>query len=132
MPYLAFAKSDEDAASFDRRRCRDAADLLTFAVRAAGHDAHVCHTGFQALNALRAYRPDVNFMDIGSPDLDGWEVSRLIREPGPKIIAITAFQSPAVRMKPEEAGIDLHLGKPISMDRIAELLALVAEGQPLA
>ncbi|HXT60089.1 MAG TPA: response regulator [Pirellulales bacterium] len=108
---------------------RDIADMVALWVKSAGHDARVCYTGFQALQAAPAYRPDVVLMDIGLPDIDGWELASLLRESASKIIAISAYQSLKDRRKSKEAGIDLHLGKPVSMNMVLSLLAQLASDQ---
>jgi len=68
-------------------------------------------------------------MDIGLPDIDGWELASLLRESASKIIAISAYQSLKDRRKSKEAGIDLHLGKPVSMNMVLSLLAQLASDQ---
>jgi CheY-like chemotaxis protein len=107
---------------------RDTADLLALWVTSEGHDAKVCHTGFQAEQALPSYRPDVVLLDIGLPDMDGWELAPVLRRENPsvKIFAMTAYQSLEDRQKSKEAGIDLHLGKPIRRDVILGLLGQAA------
>src|SRR6185312_15775842 len=104
---------------------RDTAELLALWVTSAGHDAKVCHTGFQAEQVLPSYHPDVALLDIGLPDMDGWELAPLLRRehPSMKIFAVTAYQSLEDRQKSKDAGIDLHLGKPLHRADILGLLA---------
>lgn len=106
----------------------DTADLLALWVKSAGHDACVCNTGFQALQAMPGYQPDLVFLDIGLPDTDGWELATLLRGENTalRIFALTAYQSLEDRQKSKDAGIDLHIGKPIGREKVFSLLDLVA------
>jgi two-component system OmpR family response regulator len=82
--------------------------------------AHVsiANTGSAALELSAADPPDVVLLDIGLPDLNGWEVARWMREQAkgkckrPFLIAITGFGSEADRRQSAAAGVDLHLVKP--------------------
>jgi DNA-binding response OmpR family regulator len=105
---------------------RDTADLLARWVALAGHDSRVCHTGFQAEQLVTEYRPDVVLLDIGLPDTDGWELAPFLRRANPamKIFAVTAYQSLDDRQRSHDAGIDLHLGKPLRRETILSLLSL--------
>jgi CheY-like chemotaxis protein len=103
---------------------RDTADTLAQWATTAGHDTKVCHTGFQAEQALSSYRPDVVLLDIGLPDMDGWELAAFLRRDNPSlmIVAVTAYQTAEDRQKSKDAGIDLHLGKPVYRKNILRLL----------
>lgn len=105
---------------------RDTADLLARWVAMAGHDTRVCHTGLQAEQLATEYRPDVVLLDIGLPDMDGWELAPCLRRTNPaiKIFAVTAYQSLDDRQRSQDAGIDLHLGKPLRRETILSLLSL--------
>jgi DNA-binding response OmpR family regulator len=94
----------------------------------AGHDSRVCHTGFQAEQLATEYRPDIVLLDIGLPDMDGWELAPSLRlaNPAMKIFAVTAYQSLDDRQRSQDAGIDLHLGKPLRRETILSLLRLPA------
>lgn len=109
---------------------RDTADTLAQWVTTAGHDAKVCNTGFQATQALPNYHPNVVLLDIGLPDMDGWELAALLRRESPSLMvaAVTAYQSSEDRQKSKDAGIDLHLGKPIHRKNILRLLDTAADG----
>lgn len=113
---------------------RDTANLIAIWVRSAGHEARLCDTAFAASEAMPGFRPDIVLLDIGLPDKDGWELAPLLRQDNPDltIIAITAYQSLDDRQRSKDAGIDLHLGKPLQRDKILELLALATADQPLA
>jgi CheY-like chemotaxis protein len=97
----------------------------------AGHQVEVCWNGSQALEMAPAFRPDVVFLDIGLPDMDGWEVAAALRKDaelaGAKIIAISAYQSDEDRHRSRASGIDAHIGKPASKEDFARVLAELAE-----
>ena len=109
----------------------DTADLLALWVKHAGHDFRICYTAFQAEHAMP--EPDVVFLDIGLPDMDGGELAPLLRGDNTalKIFAVTAYQSFDDRQKSKDAGIDLHLGKPIRRETVLSLLGL-ATGEETA
>ena len=59
---------------------QDAADSLAMLLRLQGHDVRVAHSGQAALEMTKAYRPDLVFLDIGMPGMDGYEVARRLRQ----------------------------------------------------
>src|SRR6185437_2464121 len=75
--------------------------------------------------------PDVVFLDIGLPDMEGWEVAAALRKDadlaGAKIIAISAYQSDEDRHRSRASGIDAHIGNPASKEDFARVLAELAE-----
>ena len=109
---------------------RDTADTLAQWVVSAGHDVNVCFTGFQAEEATPGYRPDVVLLDIGLPDMDGWELATWLQQqkPTPMIAAVTAYQSAEDRQKSKEIGIDMHIGKPVHRRTIQWLLDSISAG----
>ena len=104
----------------------DTAEMLALWVKSAGHDVQICDTGCQAEQVMSRYRPDVVLLDIGLPDMDGWELAALLRRerPSTRIFALTAYQSFEDRQKSKDAGIDLHLGKPVTKEKVFWLLGL--------
>lgn len=107
---------------------RDTADLLALWATSEGHEVCVCHTAFQAEQAMPDFRPDVVLLDIGLPDMDGWELASMLRRENPQlnIFAVSAYQSPEDQERSRRARIDLHLAKPLSRDRILNVLAAAA------
>ncbi len=94
-------------------------DLYGFAVR-------VAPDGLAALDAAQADSPDVILLDIGLPQLDGWEVARRLAARSawkrPLLIAVTGYSRDSDRRRSAQAGIDLHLAKPIEPDQLLEVL----------
>lgn len=101
----------------------DAANLTAEILRIFGMDVAVAYGGPEALAAAELEQPDVVFLDLGMPGMDGYAVAKALRSKpassGLKIIALTAWGDPASREKTKAAGFDLHLTKPAG---IAELV----------
>jgi CheY-like chemotaxis protein len=108
----------------------DTADMLAKWVELAGHSARICHTGVQALYTAPEYRPDLILLDIGLPDMYGWDLARSFRkEPGlsqTRIIAVTAYNDQEDQIRSKRVGIHDHLGKPVPHAEIERLLAQYA------
>ena len=106
---------------------RDAADSLAMLLRIVGHEAHTAHDGLEAVEAAAAIAPDVVLMDIGLPQLNGYEAARRIRGQlgGARmtLIALTGWGQEADRRHSKEAGFDYHLTKPVEFDVLQRLLA---------
>jgi CheY-like chemotaxis protein len=96
---------------------RDLAESLALVLRLWGHEVAVAFDGPEALAAARAQAPEVMFLDIGLPLLDGFEVAKQLRsEPEMKrmrIIAVTGYGRDEDVRRSREVGIDLHLTKPV-------------------
>lgn len=105
---------------------RDAAESLALLLEIAGHEVRVAHLGRAAVSLARAFRPDTALLDIGMPDLSGYEVAQeLRREPwgaGVPLIAVTGWGQDEDRRRALEAGFDHHLTKPVDPDRLAGLI----------
>jgi len=105
----------------------DAADLFTEALRAAGHDVRTAYDGPSALVAAAALAPEVAFIDIGLPLMDGYEVAQHLREASNDarlfLVAVTGYGQESDRERSRAAGFDLHLVKPVDLDRILAIAA---------
>jgi PAS domain S-box-containing protein len=105
---------------------RDAAAALELLVKSLGHETCVVFDGAQALEKAGEFRPDVVFLDIGMPGLDGYEVARQLRalKKGPlRIVAVTGWGQDADKRRSHEAGFDLHLVKPVDVVDLAKALS---------
>jgi len=95
----------------------DAAESLAMLLQAYGHRVAMVHTGKAALEVVATEPPDVILLDIGLPQMNGWEIARRIRtEPRgkkPLLIAVTGYSSDGDRQQSLNAGVDLHLVKPV-------------------
>jgi CheY-like chemotaxis protein len=106
---------------------RDAADTLTLLLDMDGYETAVAYGGQQALDDIRSKRPDAAILDIGMPELNGYEVARRIREEdwGRDIflLAITGWGHPDDVARAKAAGFNEHLTKPVDADNVVRLLA---------
>jgi two-component system CheB/CheR fusion protein len=126
------APARPDAATRSRRVLlvddnSDAVETLADLLRLDGHAVEVAPDGPSALDAARRFRPDVTVCDIGlPPPLDGYGVARAFRDdPGLKgtyLVALTGYAGPEDQRRAREAGFDLHLAKPPSLERLREAL----------
>ena len=98
-----------------------------------GHTVSVAHTGAQALETVRIFRPNVVLLDIGLPDMDGYQVARRIRDqrdqnelPHLAIVALSGYGNERQRLQAREAGCDDHLVKPVNLETLHSVLARVA------
>jgi CheY-like chemotaxis protein len=105
-----------------------ASDLAMLLGR-CGHKVRVASDGAAALEATQASAPDVVLLDIGLPGMDGYQVARRVREEiapamakAPLLIAVTGRAGEADRRRSQEAGIDLHLVKPVDPHELLRLL----------
>jgi CheY-like chemotaxis protein/anti-sigma regulatory factor (Ser/Thr protein kinase) len=106
---------------------QDAANTLALLLRLAGHDVRTAHGGQAALTLAHDFQPEFALLDIGMPDLDGYEVARQLRltDSGKKVrlIALTGWAQDEDKRRAHEAGFDHHLTKPVDPHRLDTLLA---------
>jgi PAS domain S-box-containing protein len=95
--------------------------------RKGGHQVKVVYDGPAALAAARAFQPEVAFLDIGLPGLNGYDLARRLREePGLEgllLVALTGYGQEGDRRRALEAGFDEHLTKPTRFDTLQRVLA---------
>ncbi len=105
----------------------DAADTLGDLLDAMGCQVQVTYDGEQAVNAAPAFAPDLVFLDIGMPRLDGYGAARALRAmpamDGVKLVALTGWGAEDDRARTGAAGFDHHLLKPASPEQVAAVLA---------
>jgi CheY-like chemotaxis protein len=103
----------------------DEAESLGTLLRLMGNDVRVFNAGRAALEATSNFQPEVAFLDIGMPGMDGYELARsLCRELSehPLLIAVTGFGMAEDRRRSREAGFDEHLVKPAAAATLQALL----------
>jgi CheY-like chemotaxis protein len=105
----------------------DTAESLALLLTVQGHEVRTAHDGPAALQAAEAFRPEVIFLDIGLPRMDGYEVARRLRgQMGLRdatLVAVTGYGQEEDRRRAEEAGFDAHLVKPADPGALERLLA---------
>jgi PAS domain S-box-containing protein len=106
----------------------DSAESLAMLLRLEGHQVVVGHDGATAVRLFEAHAPEIALLDIGMPQLDGYEVARRIRaNPAGRdvfLIALTGWGQEKDRLSSREAGFDHHLVKPVDPTLVLRLVQL--------
>ena len=109
----------------------DAAATLALLLQLKGHEAFTAGDGGAALEVAERQRPDLVFLDIGLPDMNGLEVARKLRAllgDRAAVVALTGWGREEDRSRSRAAGCDAHLTKPVDPDAIDAALSLVHGG----
>ncbi len=105
---------------------REAADALGALLELSGHRVHVAHSGHEALEIALRERPHCMILDIGMPDLSGYELAERIRREGwgrdCLLVAVTGWGQQSDKTRARAAGFDHHLTKPVDSSTIEKLL----------
>jgi signal transduction histidine kinase/CheY-like chemotaxis protein len=105
---------------------RDAAETLGELLSMSGYRVALAHDGESAVHAALEQAPDVVLLDIGLPDIDGYEACRRIRalagERPPVLVAVTGWGQESDRDSARRAGFDAHVTKPVEPDALIALL----------
>jgi signal transduction histidine kinase len=113
---------------------RDAVQTLQLFLEAAGHQVQVAYRAKDAVEAARAFRPDVCLLDIGLPDFDGNELARRLRATpeaaNATLLALTGYGRPQDRDAASSAGFDHYLVKPVNTVQLTQILGSIAAAQP--
>jgi PAS domain S-box-containing protein len=104
----------------------DTADSAAMLLRQSGRDVRVAYSGKAALETALAFQPDVVLLDLGLPEIDGYEVARRLRQNpvhnNVELIAVSGYGQEADRQRSKEAGFDEHVVKPVDPGKLQELL----------
>jgi CheY-like chemotaxis protein len=106
---------------------RDAADSMAAILRLQGFEARTGYNGREALSLAMTFHPHAMLLDIGMPDMSGYEVASAVRRlpEGSDIVlvALTGWGQPDDRLRSGAAGFDHHLVKPVNPSILRRLLA---------
>lgn len=106
----------------------DAAESLAMLLQLAGHEVRLAHLGRTALSQAQLFRPDVALLDIGMPDLSGYQVAQELRQEAwarkIRLIALTGWGQEDDRRQALEAGFDHHVCKPVDLEALNALINL--------
>lgn len=104
----------------------DAADIACMLFGLLGHDTRAVHTGQAAIDTAIVFQPDIVVLDIGLPDISGFDVARELRKlfAGRQlhIAAVTGWGQPADRVRAFAAGFDQHILKPSDLPKLQSVL----------
>jgi CheY-like chemotaxis protein len=106
---------------------KDAADSLAELLQISGHQTTVAYSAESALEEFKRNEPQVVLLDLGLPQLDGYEVARRIRQSGSsaRLIALSGYGRPQDRERAALAGFDSHLTKPVDLASLEAALGQV-------
>ena len=107
----------------------DAADTVATLLSLMGYDARAAYSGRQALQLFNELRPRVVLMDLGMPEMSGFEAAARIRlmpqGTATTIVALTAWDDEINRRIAREASIDYHVVKPAAAETLQEVLGRI-------
>lgn len=108
-----------------------AAEGLQKLLAAKGHQVKTAYDGTSALLSISAFQPDMVILDIGLPDIDGYEVAKRLRavkeDAPPYLIAVTGYGLEEDKEKARSAGFDYHLTKPVSIEELEAVFEKIAQ-----
>jgi signal transduction histidine kinase len=104
---------------------QDTVHSLSRLLTRRGHEVATAFDGLAALQVAQEFKPDVLLLDLGLPDLDGYELARRLRASGfahAPIIAISGYAQESDRARSRAAGFNYHFAKPVDFEALAELI----------
>ncbi len=108
----------------------DSADLMSELFREAGHEVVSAHDGLAALRAIEGFVPEIAFLDVGLPAMDGYELAgRIAQRLGrraPAFVSVTGYGQPSDRERSRAAGFVRHVVKPADPQELLELIEQAA------
>ena len=104
----------------------DAASSLGMLLEMMGHEVCIVHDGVEAVEKASTFGPDIILLDLGMPQLNGYEAcSRIRAQPSNKgtlIVALTGWTQDDKIKRSQQAGFDFHLIKPVELPALEKLL----------
>jgi PAS domain S-box-containing protein len=104
----------------------DTCESLSVALGLIGHQVCTAHDGKTGIATAHELKPDVVLCDIGLPDIDGYEVARMLRWDetlgSTRLIALSGYARPEDKRRAKEAGFDAHISKPPELEELTEML----------
>ena len=111
----------------------DAAEMLEEVLSRSGYEVRVAHDGASALPLAAAFAPDAAVLDIGLPNMDGFELAeRLAKLPGLaniRLVALSGYSGPAERERAQRAGFSEHLAKPVDLSNLLQTLGELVQSE---
>jgi CheY-like chemotaxis protein len=104
----------------------DAVDAIGEALQGEGYEVRVVYDGATAVTTAAEFDPGVIVLDLGLPEIDGYEVARRLREQpqhaGTLIVALTGFGAESDHLRTRQAGFDEHLVKPVDLEVLFDII----------
>jgi CheY-like chemotaxis protein len=109
----------------------DSLHLFSMLLRRAGHTVHVSQSALKAIELIEAIHPDIVFLDLAMPDVDGFEVAKQVRR-HPRftettVVAVTGYDGAAFRERARYAGFNKYLVKPVPIAEIETVVETVRQ-----
>jgi CheY-like chemotaxis protein len=108
---------------------RATADMQAMLINTLGYEAKAVYSGQEAVELIPSYEPDMALIDIGMPERDGYDTVASIRQQrgGTHVIlvAVTGWSRDEDKRRAYESGFDLHVAKPMRVETLRELIALL-------
>jgi CheY-like chemotaxis protein len=105
---------------------------LALLLKHSGHAVETAFDGTEAIEKAELWRPDVMLLDLGMPEMNGYDVCRSIRQQpwgkGIRIVALTGWGQDRDRQNTQEAGFDAHLVKPVDVRLLSKEIGERSEG----
>jgi PAS domain S-box-containing protein len=105
---------------------QDAADSLAMLLRMDGYEVVVVHDGREALRTIESFQPEIALLDIGMPEINGYEVARRVRQQAlgqtMTLIAVTGWGQASDKARASAAGFNHHFTKPVEPETLSRLL----------
>lgn len=107
--------------------CHYVADAAARLIAVCGYETRAVYDGREAITEAAHFAPDMVLMDIGMPELDGYEAAaRIRREPATSkvlLVAVTCYDQEQDRQRAYASGFDLHVPKPVTLTTLLGLLS---------
>lgn len=106
---------------------RDGREMLGILLRMSGYEVLEAASGTEGIRLMQQYSPAIALIDIGLPDIDGYEIARRLRQMvgrAIRLVAVTGYGLAEDRARSQQAGFDAHIVKPIDLSKIAEAVRL--------
>jgi CheY-like chemotaxis protein len=102
----------------------DAADSLAMLLSLDGHSVQAVYSGLAAIETAPSFHPDLVFLDIGLPSMDGYEVARRLRAEGfdSTLVALTGYGQKDDIERALNSGFNAHIAKPVEFSKVDEIL----------
>ena len=101
-----------------------------------GHEARPAYSGNEAVNCTAEFSPDMVLLDIEMPGMDGYEAVKRLREDPVHsraiFVAVSGWARQEDKRRAYDAGFDVHVAKPVSVERLKELTAMLQPAPPRA
>jgi PAS domain S-box-containing protein len=114
---------------------QDGREALEAILKQFGHQVSGASNGREGIEKALSEKPDIVLVDIGLPDVDGYQVARELRQSlgdRVRLLALTGYGQPGDRFRAGEAGFDLHLVKPFDPAKLQEIMDRLARPPAIA